>query len=67
MTDKRQIEDKETILEEALTYMASMYGLRLSKCKLDDYIEYSCNGYTVNKETYDVLQKAKRIVDFWEE
>lgn len=61
-----EIENKETILQEALTYMAGMYGLRLSKHKIDDYIEYSCNGYTINKETYDVLQKANKIIDFWE-
>ena len=48
--------------------MASMYGMSLSKYRLDedDEIEYSCNGYVVDKETYDTLERAKELTDWWE-
>lgn len=61
------MKDKENeILKEALTYMANMYGLNLSMCRLDNEIEYSCNGYVVDRETYFVLKQAKGIIDWWE-
>ena len=61
-------EEKYNILKDALTYMSSMYGLSLSriKCDLDEgkyFIEYSCNGYVVDKQTYDTLKQAKDIID----
>lgn len=59
------------ILKDAFTYMAEMYGVSLSKikCELDDgkyFIDYSCNGYVVDKETYDTLKRAKELTDWWE-
>lgn len=50
------------ILKEALQYMAGMYDLRVTKDKYDDEIEYSCNGYIVNKETWLILKKAEEII-----
>ena len=59
--------DKENeILKKALIHMAGMYGLNLSMYRLDNKIEYSCNGYVVDKETYFVLKQAKGIIDWWE-
>ena len=71
---KSEINEQDyQILKDALTYMASMYGVSLSKikCDLDEdegtyFIEYSCNGYVVDKETYDTLERAKELTDWWE-
>lgn len=66
---KDEIERLETynnILTEALEYMFNTYGIKLSMAKLDDGIEYSCNGYVVDKDTYLTLNKAIHILDIWE-
>lgn len=60
------LKQEKEVLKEALQYMAGMHGLSLSKCKLDNEIEYSCNQYVVNKETYNMLQKAINIIGWWE-
>lgn len=57
---------QKQILKDALSYMANMYGLKLSICRFDKEIEYSCNGYVVDRETYLVLKQAAEIIDWWE-
>lgn len=59
--------EENEILKTALNYMTDMYGLELSMYKIDNDIEYSCNGYCVDRETYFVLKKAKQIISFWED
>lgn len=54
------------ILTEALSYMAGLYGFRLSRTKLDDEIEYSYNGYVIDKENWLRLKKAEAKIVFWE-
>lgn len=54
------------VLIEALQYMAGMYGFRPSITKLDNEIEYSCNHYVTDKETWFVLKNAEKIIDWWE-
>lgn len=66
---KDEIERLKThnkILVEALEYMFNTYGIKLSMTKLDDEIEYSCNGYVVDKDTYLTLNKAIHILDIME-
>lgn len=66
---KYEIERLETynnIFTEALEYMFNTYGMKLSMTKLDDGIEYSCNGYVVDKDTYFTLNQAIHILDIWE-
>ena len=54
------------VLIEALRYMANMYGFRLDMNKYDDEIEYSCNQYVTDRETWLTLKKAEKIIDWWE-
>lgn len=54
------------VLIEALQYMAGMYGFKLSMSKLDNEIEYSCNHYVTDRETWIALKKAENIIDWWE-
>lgn len=65
-TEKERLETYNKILTEALEYMFNSYGIKLSMTKLDDGIEYSCNGYVVDKDTYLTLNKAIHILDIWE-
>lgn len=65
-----ELKTKQDILEEALSYMMGMYGMRLDKYKIDEddpksEIEYSCNGYVVTEQEYEMLCKAKRMINFW--
>lgn len=57
--------DKE-ILETALRWYMNMYGCSPARNVFDDYIEYSCNGYIVDKEEAIAILKAKRMLDWFE-
>jgi hypothetical protein len=59
------MEEKE-ILKEALEYFVGMYGFTLERNNYDDEIEYSCNGYVVDEDTFKVLYQAKKLIDWWE-
>lgn len=65
-TEKERLETYNKILIEALGYMFITYGIKLSMTKIDDGIEYSCNGYVVDKDTYFTLNQAIHILDIWE-
>lgn len=66
-----ELKTKQDILEEALSYMIGMYGMRLDKYKIDEddpksEIEYSCNGYVISEDEYKTLSRAKNMINFWE-
>jgi hypothetical protein len=58
----------EEILIEALEYFAGMHGFELDRYedKEEDILEYSCNGYVVDEDTFKVLYQAKKLIDWWE-
>lgn len=58
--------NEKEILKEALEYFAGMYGFTLSKNEDEGSIEYSCNGYVVDKDTMKILVQAKKLIDWWE-
>ena len=51
---------------EALEYFTGKYGFILERNNHDGEIEYSCNGYVIDKDTAKVLAQAKRLIDWWE-
>jgi hypothetical protein len=57
---------KEEVLAEALEYFTGMYGFKLERNDYDGEIEYSCNGYVVDEDTFKVLYQAKKLVGWWE-
>ena len=61
-----KLKSDNQMLIEALQYMAGMYGLRVSRTKLDDEIEYSCNNYVIDEKTWDVLKRAEEMICWWE-
>lgn len=54
------------VLAYALNWYMGMYGCTPRATKLDDTIEYSCNGYVVEKEEAVTIAKARDLIDFWE-
>lgn len=55
--------DEIEILKEALRWYMEMYGCNHQMNKYDDDIEYSCNGYVVNRKDMEAITKAERIVN----
>ena len=64
--ENEKLKADSQVLEDALRYMAGMYGFRLDMNKYDDEIEYSCNQYVTDRETWLTLKKAEKIIDWWE-
>lgn len=58
--------DETDTLVAALEYFAGMYGFAVERNDYDGNIEYSCNGYVVDEDTFNVLDKAKDLIDWWE-
>ena len=65
-TEIERLKADNQVLIEALQYMAGMYGFSLSRTKLDNEIEYSCNHYVTDKKTWLALKKAEEIISWWE-
>lgn len=65
---KQESEPKSeiAILKEALEYFTGMYGFKLERNDYDGEIEYSCNGYVVDEDTFKVLYQSKKLVGWWE-
>ena len=64
----KQKAEVETI-RAALEYFAGMRGFTLERYKDEDdnsTVEYSCNGYVVDEDTFKVLYQAKKLIDWWE-
>ena len=59
------MEEKE-ILKGALEHFTGMHGFTLERNDYDGEIEYSCNGYIVDEDTFKVLYQAKKLIDWWE-
>lgn len=57
---------KEEILKEALEYFAGMHGFHLEKNDYDGEVEYSCNGYVVDEDTFKTLSQAKELTGWWD-
>lgn len=56
---KREIE----VLKGALTWYMNMYGCTPEKNVYDGYVEYSCNGYIIDKEDAKYILKAQTMLD----
>ena len=56
----------EEILREALEYFAGMHGFHLERNNYDGEIEYSCNNYVVDEDTFKMLHQAKELIGWWE-
>ena len=59
-------EEKTNTLKTALQWYMSMYGCKLGRTTDDDYEEYSCNGYVIDKEIAVTLYKAEQESNWFE-
>lgn len=59
-------EQEEKTLKTALRWYMDMYGCRPERNVYDDTVEYSCNGYVIDKEEATTLLKAKKMLDWFE-
>ena len=58
--------EETDILVAALEYFAGMHGFEVERNNYDGNIEYSFNGYVVDEDTFNVLDKAKELIGWWE-
>ena len=59
-------EQEEKTLKIALQWYMEMYGCRPERNVYDGTVEYSCNGYTTDRETAVALYKAKQELGWFE-
>lgn len=53
-------------LKKALEWYMGMYGCSPEKSVYGKKVEYSCNGYVVDKEEAEAIAEAKDLVGWWD-